>query len=118
MFLSSGYGYLVVLIWFGCAILLELLTQVVSQNADYFAKNGWPKLLACWIAAAIVWKLSRSLNCREVKALSDPRTGVGGVTVSEGKNLVRHHCLFIPMEYWGYIFVALGIICLFLTEGD
>lgn len=116
MFLSSGFGSLACVIGFGCLVLTELLTRVIFQDEHFYQKHGWPKLLAFWVAAAIVWPLGRALNRRKQKELFDPKTGIGGIKISEGRTIVRHSLFFIPMEYWAYVFGLLGIVFLFVTE--
>jgi hypothetical protein len=114
MFLSSGSGYLVVPLWFGCAILIELLTRAVFQDYRYYEIHGWPKPLGFWIAAVIIWPMGRALNRRKQKEMSDPKTGVGGIMISEGHSITRHTFLFIPMEYWALFFFVVGIWAFFL----
>ena len=89
---------------------------MIFQEEHFYQKHGWPKLLALWIAAAIVWPLGRALNQRKQIEMFDQKTGIGGIRISEGRNIVRHDMLFIPMEYWAFVFAILGVIFLFITE--
>jgi hypothetical protein len=97
-----------------CAYRTSL--QSACSGSKFFQRHGWPKLLAFAVAAAIIWPLGRVLNQRKQKELFDPKSGIGGIKISEGRSITRHTFMFIPMEYWACIFAVMGIVCLFVTE--
>lgn len=115
MIISSGYGYFVAVVIVICIMLTQLLTDGITRDHHYYQKHGWPKLLGFWIAAVIVWPLGRSLNCEKQKDYYDPWNWVESIMSFGNDKPVRHTFFFIPMQYWAFIFVVLGIIFMFVT---
>lgn len=115
MIISSGYGYFTGVIGFICLMLTQILTDGIVRDHHYYENHGWPKLMALWMAAAIVWPLGRSLNQQKQKYYFDPWHWVESIVSFEDNKPVHHAFFFIPMEYWALIFSRLGIIFLFAT---
>lgn len=115
MIISSGYGYFVVVVIAICIMLTQILTDGITHDHHYYQKHGWPKLLGFWIAASIVWPLGRSLNREKQKGYYDPWNWVESIMSFEKDKPLRHAFFFIPMQYWAFIFVVLGIIFMFVT---
>ena len=111
MIIWSGYGVLVGAIGFACLLAVDAATRIIFGDNQYYQAHGWPKLLAFWIAAAIVWPIGRSVNHVDERELVDPKTGERVLFRKGG----GHSLFFIPVEYWTYVFVALGIAFFFVT---
>jgi hypothetical protein len=62
MIVWSGFGFLVAVVGVGCSLLTQLGLAAAMHDDKYYENNGWPKLLALLVAAAIVWPLGRVLN--------------------------------------------------------
>jgi hypothetical protein len=109
MIIWSGFGFLVAVVGFGCLILTELMTRAAFDE-KYYQAHGWPKLAGIWVAAALVYVLGLWLDRQPGRAMIDKATGQEVV-------LKRSHSLFfIPVRYWVYIFLVLGIVLLFVKE--
>jgi membrane protein implicated in regulation of membrane protease activity len=108
MIIWSGFGFLVALIGFGCLVLTQFIANALFQNAAYYQTHGWPKLVAFLIAALLVYFLSRVLERQQGRAMIDKATGREVVLKP------RHSLFFVPLKYWPYILVGLGVIALFL----
>jgi hypothetical protein len=96
MIIWTGWGILAGLIW--AAVLL--LTPLVVDSAcgpGYYTAHAAPKILASAITAPIVWAVGRSMN-------GSPTSGV------RKSGRARHTLFFVPMEYWGPLFLAIGIV--------
>jgi hypothetical protein len=111
MIIWSGWGFLVAVITFGCALLGEVVTEAAAHDDRYYQNHGWPKLAAFLVAAAIVWPLGRLLNRKQTeRELVDPATGQRVLLQSGG----GHSLFFVPVQYWAPILVALGVVFLFV----
>jgi hypothetical protein len=86
-----GWGILALFIAAGCFLTVELAVRALCQEYQYFQNHGWPKALASWIAAAVLWPVGRLMNQDE-----------GG-----------HDLFFIPVQYWAVIFAVIGVVLLF-----
>jgi hypothetical protein len=96
MIIWSGWGFLVLVIGLACFILTEMSVGSLMQDDRYFRAHGWPKFVAGAVAAVLTWFIGRALN--------RARPGRGG----------SHSLFFIPMEYWAVLFLALGVLALFV----
>ncbi len=106
MIIWSGWGGLVALITFLCALTTEWLVEMQTKDRDYFQREGWPFMVAMLVAAIIVWPLSKYLNRKnEPRELIDPQSGERVIVESGGGNSL----FFIPMEYWSYILALIGV---------
>jgi hypothetical protein len=102
-----GFGICVPVVGLGCLIVMQLITDS-AFGAKYYQVHSWPKLAGCWLAAALTYALSIWLNRQPARVLIDKATGREIV-------LKRRDALFfIPVAYWAYIFLALGVVVLFM----
>ena len=108
MVIWSGLGFLVAVITFLLLLTAEYLTESLLQDESYYQTHGWPKLLAFFIAGAVVWALGRYLNRRQGKVMIEKETG------KEVLINPNHSLFFIRMEYWGPILLVLGIFFFFV----
>jgi len=108
MIVWQGFGFIVAVIGFGSLVLAEYLTRTFKDQY-YYQEHGWPKLVAFWLAAGVVWLIARYYDTRPGKVMIEKDTG---------REIVvrRNHSLFfLPMRYWTYVFLVLGAVFLFVT---
>lgn len=110
MVIWSRWGILVILLAVACFIATQVVTDSLSQDPQYYKSHGWPKAVAAWIAAVILWPLGRYMNRTQERQLIDPQSGQV-VTLRTGGG---HALFFIPMEYWGIILAVVGVALLFV----
>jgi hypothetical protein len=110
MIIWSGFGFLVAIIGFGSLVLTEVITKSSFHDETYYQTHGWPKLVAFWVAAALVYLVGLWLDRQPGRAMIDKATGQEVV-------LKRKHALFfIPVRYWPYIFLGLGVVFFFIKD--
>lgn len=108
MIIWKGAGFVVAGVAFLMLLLTELSVEALSNDAAYYQRNGWPKLVAFVLAGCIVLLISKFLIDKEAKVFIEKETGKEVVLKPE------HSLFFIKVEYWGYILFALGVIFLFV----
>jgi hypothetical protein len=89
MIIWSGLGFLVAVIVFGASLIMELTTETLFRDDQYYQTHAWPLALALALSGAIVWALGNYLHASGAR---------------------RHTLFFIPMRYWGPLLVALSIL--------
>src|SRR5579871_941595 len=132
MIIWSGAGIFVLAIVLIVLVLTDLSLGALFHDPKFYAQHGWPKLLAFWMVAAILWPWGRWLhrNQPRFKELVDPETGERmkvymprpkeladpetGERIQVNMDSGSHTLFFIPVEYWGVIFAVLGIVMLFV----
>lgn len=108
MIIWSGFGFLVAVIGFGSLVLAEAMTEGFFHDQTYYQTHAWPKLVACWFAAALVYGVGRWLDRQPGRAMIDKATGQEVVLRK------KHALFFIPVRYWPYIFLGLGVVFLLI----
>jgi len=97
-----GRGWIVGVITVACLLVSDLWTSIQFHDSNYYARNGWPKLAAFWVAAGIVrWMLPR--------AEEDEQLGVQELTAQKPALRERDSFLLLPVKYWPLVLVALGV---------
>jgi hypothetical protein len=56
-------------------------------------------------SAAVLWPLGRGMNMTERRKLIDPKTG----EMVEMEYGGGHTLFFIPIQYWAFIWIAIGL---------
>ena len=105
------------LIWQGLGFLVPVILMAVTAAAQwltdswlgggYYDGHGVPQLFATALAAALVTAIGLYLRGRGQRLVVDKQTG---------QDLVlrrRHTLFFIPMEFWGPILLAVGVVLAF-----
>jgi len=111
MIIWSGFGFLVPVIGIGSLVLTQYLTELITQNEQFYKENDWVNILAMVLAAALTLGLHKLLNPPNPKRLIDADTGEEFV-------LRRSHSFFfIPVKWWTFIFLVFGTIVMF-TENN
>ena len=108
MVIWSGLGFLVAVVTFLLLLAAEYVTESLFRDESYYQAHGWPKLLAFFLAGAVVWPLGMYLNRRQGKVMIEKETGKEVLIKPD------HSFFFIRMEYWGPILFALGVIFFFV----
>ncbi len=109
MIVWQGFGFIVGVIGMGFLVLAEYITRTVTKNEFYFNQHGWIKTVAFLLAAGVVWLVARHYDSRPGKVVIEKGTG-------KEITLRRQHSLFfVPMKFWTYIYVGLGVLFLFVT---
>jgi hypothetical protein len=103
----SGWGIVAGLVGFACLMVTQVAVDAAMHDEWFHASHGWPKLLSRWVAAAVVWPVGRALNRRNEQRLLDPGSGQWVLVRSGG----GHSLFFVPVQYWGVIYLILGAIC-------
>lgn len=108
MIIWSGYGFLVPLI----AMAAIALAQIAATSTKYDTNplSGIVTFLMLALAGAAIWFLGKKFNTAPGRAVIDKQTG---------KEIVlrrKHSLFFVPMEYWGPIIAAGGLLMAFAAK--
>ena len=106
MIISSGHGYLVLVFLVGVCFLMELGTETLFQDDDYYQREAWPLALALTITGGLSFLVGRKLHARKPR-LFNPKTN------EEVAHPMRSHSLFfIKLHWWGPILFILAVVAL------
>ena len=105
----SGWGIVAGFVGVASLILTQVVINAATNDEQFYAVHGWPKLLSLWVAAVVVWLVGRALNRRAERRLWDPAMGRWVLVRSGG----GHSLFFVPVQYWWIIYVILGAVCAF-----
>ena len=95
MLIYRGYGLAAFGIIFGCSLAANLICNSIAHDGGaYWNRNGWPLACAMLTAGAGIWMLDLALTRR----------------IAPGS---RHSLFFIPLQYWGFLCGAIGLVILF-----
>lgn len=91
----------IVIVWQGWGIVVPVIGAVAFIGVEavtaqlfgegYMKGHNWPMLAACLVSAIAYWRLARWFE----------------------KNGDPHNFMFIPIRWWSYIVVALGVFLMF-----
>jgi hypothetical protein len=101
----KGAGALVLIFGIISALIVNMATSATFSQNNYFADHSWAQALSLWITGAASWFMGKYLNSRPAKMGRDK---LGNELLVEP----NHHLMFIKMQYWGPIFLAIGILVL------
>lgn len=104
MLFWSGYGLLVMVIYFATFFLLKLSFDFSTLDIPYINNQSLPSEITLFISGIIIFLIGRYLNNR-----SEP---IIHRFIFTGDSYVgKSHTLFyIPMEYWGIAFILLPVL--------
>lgn len=108
MLIWRGYGIMVAIF----AVLGLLASKIGAERLFGVPipvdKKQWSELIGLCFAAALVYGLHLLLQrSSEPRAVIDKKTGTEMVLVT------KHDLFFIPVRYWPFILVALGLMSFF-----
>jgi hypothetical protein len=102
MIIWRGWGFLVAVFTFGASLAMELITESMTGDVDFYQKEAWPLALAFVAAGVVTWFVGKKLHARGARTVIDKTTGqeltIGG----------SHTFFFVPMHYWGVVLIALA----------
>ena len=92
---------------FGSLLVTELLCRTYFHDDHYYQQQGWPKLPAFLLAAAIVWLLQRNHKTEALEAANHP--------IEKEPILRPYDRLFlVSISYWPPILCGLGVVFYFV----
>lgn len=98
MIVWSGKGFLSVLVLLASIVLLAFVLPKEQGDIGF--------IISFFVAGLFSWFMGKKLNDQEGRTVIDKETGQEMI-------LKQDHSLFwIKMQYWGPIFVVLGLIIL------
>jgi hypothetical protein len=108
MIIWKGWGILVIVITAAVMIMFQAMVGIAFGNPQFYRTHDWPKAVALLLAAVAVYFAGSFFNGKPGRVMVDKATG------QEITCRRVHSLFFIPMEYWGFILAAIGIILLFV----
>ncbi|MBK1809937.1 hypothetical protein JHL18_04685 [Clostridium sp. YIM B02505] len=103
MLIWKGYGFLAFLFFLTSFLIVEL-----AVGETFYRAHRWLDFFAFVITALFCYFVGKKLNNNKGKVYIDKKTG------EEVLIKTTHSLFFIKMEYWGFIFLVIGFIYLFL----
>ncbi len=100
MIIWRGCGFLDVIFVFGASLVMELITETVTRDTDFYQKEAWPLALALIVAGIVTWAVGKKLHARGVRAMSDQPAG------PEAASFRTHTFFFVPMHYWAVVLLC------------
>jgi hypothetical protein len=104
MIIWRGWGFLVAVFVFGASLAMELITESLTGDDDFYQKEAWPLALAFVVAGIVTWFVGKQLHARGARVVIDKATGrelaIGG----------SHTFFFVPMHYWAVVLIALAVL--------
>ncbi len=70
----GGRGTVIFLITFASALLMELFTRAAFATTNRYQIHGWPKLVALWAAAGLVYALRSWFRVGQERTIIDKKT--------------------------------------------
>lgn len=108
MIIWSGLGFLVPIVAIACFLITQIVTNSLLNDDRYYTEHGFPKLIAFWIAAVLLFLIGSALSRKQERVLVDKKTGEDVILRPS------HTFLFIPIVYWAPVLFVLGIVFLFI----
>lgn len=107
MIIWKGLGFLVAVITFLLSLVMEVVTESITNNEMYYQENSLPLAIAILLSGIINGVLGKRLNKQKARTLIDKETGEEVILKND------HSLFFIPMEYWGIILCVGAVLILF-----
>lgn len=113
MIIWRGGGCFVAIILLVCLFVTQFVINLALHDSRFYTTHGWPKLIAFWVAAGLVWLYSqRSFTPEELNTPTPTR--MEGQPKSKEFMAAQHSLFFINVKYWPPLLVVLGIVFLFI----
>jgi hypothetical protein len=111
-----GKGIFILVFGVVAALLMNILSSKVF-GGDYYRMNLWPKVGTLWLAALACFLFGAYLQAHPSvdKSERKPRNGLSSDAVlgllEKGARLEpKDHLLFVPVIYWGAIYLLIGLV--------
>jgi len=111
MIIWSRWGVVVFLILMTVMISVQLVAESVTGNSSYWQDNSYLLTLSFFISGVSCWFLGKWMNKPKAEKKYIDKETKQEVSFPQRK----HTFFFIPVEYWGPIFLVIGVICLFAS---
>lgn len=108
MIIWRGWGILVFLITIAVMVIFQGIVGAVFGDPQFYKSNDWPKGAALLLSGVAVYFAGRYFNGKAGRVMTDKATG------REVALRRIHSMFFIPMEYWGFILAAIGLVLFFV----
>lgn len=102
-------GFLIPIIFIAIAIIIFSISSSIFTQ-EYIESARWLFSLMFLISGIIYWFLGNLLNNKKSKKMIDPQTN-RVVFIKK-----RHNFFFIPIQYWLFIMIIIGIILFFTPQ--
>lgn len=109
IFIWQGIGAVALIIPIIVCLVINIVTSRVLEEPNYFQGHLWPKLAALGITGLCCGVLGLYVNRKPPRIEIDKETG------REIEVKPDHSFMFIKLEYWGVIFVGIGVVILLLN---
>lgn len=110
MIIWRGWGILSIVILFVSAIATEFISEAIVGNDQFYNTNSMMMPLAFAIGGILNYVISEKFFKSTEKVVIDKETGEEAILRNS------HTLFFIPMKYWSFIFIALGVIGFFVER--
>jgi hypothetical protein len=101
MIIFSGFGWIVFVVIFGSLVVMQLVTDSIYDDENFYTDHGWPKLLAFCLAGLL---LRPMVGWRKRAATSiDAETGEEVVAPQHDS------FIFLPLRFWPAACILLGV---------
>jgi hypothetical protein len=104
MIIWRGWGFLVAVFVFSASLAMELVTESLTGDDNFYQTQAWPLALAFVVAGIATWFAGKYLNAKDARTVIDKVTGKE-LTIDS-----RHDFFFVPMPYWGPALIALAAL--------
>jgi len=111
MIIWRGFGIFVGIAGFIGFILAELLTRSLTESDTYYQAHAAPRLGGAVLGAALAFGAVKILEIWE-----KPRTVIDQAT---GREIILRRgdsLFFIPVRFWPYIILGIGVVVAFVPE--
>jgi ABC-type Fe3+ transport system permease subunit len=103
MIIWQGFGFMVVVIVFGCSLIANLIFNA-EAGEGYYSHHKWPLAVSLIVSAVLCWLYAKYLGKRKGRVVIDKQTG------REFTIIKKHTLFFIPVLYWAPIFLVCALI--------
>lgn len=108
MVIWSGLGIIVPFIVIAVFIAFQVAIDAVLGNGYAFG-HAWSLLLTFAACSAALWFTGKRLNRPSGRILVDPETG------EKVQLKPNHSFFFIPVHYWAFATMIIGVLLAFLS---
>lgn len=106
MIIWNGYGILVPIISFGSLLLMEILVESLMHDNQFYQEHNWPMAAGFIMACFLLLLLSKIRSGHKHQTQNDR------VIDDDHISHPPDSFFFIPLRFWPYILLVIGIISL------
>src|SRR5690348_1011074 len=105
----KGKGWLVPAITFGCSLVAEIITRLVTGDDTLYQTSPYLLAIALLVAGVIIFFVSRKNKATDQSADKNYSSG-------NGKNTSSNSFFFVPMEYWTWVLLAASVVTIIVRS--